>query len=208
MDRTKRVLQDLLRLTQSLRRISPLFLLPLCLIPLCLVIVLLERKNGTLKTWTEQTELLEQKAISSHRLKAMQQQLWQRVQKSHPHYLSQVIEALPLLIPELRRVQALARQYPENRALQERLFYLQSDKNRIRFTQEAQREGPFFQETEIKMQNTVQMNEDDLRKFLYAIEEQEDRPLLLVKDFDLKKIKEKADETVFTVQVELIKRAP
>lgn len=208
MDSTKRLVQDFLRLAQSLRRISPLFLLPLCLIPLCLVIWLLEEKNGKLKAWTEQTELLEQKAISSKRLKTTQQNLWQRVQKSHPHYLSQVIEALPLLASELRRVQALARQYPENRALHERLSYLQGDKNRIRFIQEAQREGPFFQETEIKMQNAVQMNEDDLRKFLYAIEEQEDRPLLLVKDFDLKKVKEKADETVFTIQAELIKRVP
>jgi len=172
------------------------------------VIWLLEEKNSKLKAWTEQTELLEQKAISSQRLQTTQQNLWQGVKKSHPQYLSQVIETLPLLGPELHRVQALARQYPENRALQERLSFLQGDKNRIRFTQEAQREGSFFLETDIKMQNTVQMNEEDLRKFLYAIEEQEDRPLLLVKDFDLKKVKEKADETVFIVQAELIKRAP
>jgi hypothetical protein len=94
--------------------------------------------------------------------------------------------------------------------LQERLSFLQGDKNRIRFIQQEHRTGPFFQETEHKMQNTVQMNEDDLRKFLAMIEEgtPEDRPLLLVKEFDLKRLKEKADEIVYNIQVELIKRSP
>jgi hypothetical protein len=59
------------------------------------------------------------------------------------------------------------------------------------------------------MQNTVQMNEDDLKTFLTAIEaDSKDRPLLIIKDFELKKLKEKADETVYNVQAELIKRSP
>jgi hypothetical protein len=60
------------------------------------------------------------------------------------------------------------------------------------------------------MQNTVQMNEDDLRKFLAAIEanDTKDSPLLLVKEFELKKTKEKADEIVYNIQAEIIKRAP
>ncbi len=58
------------------------------------------------------------------------------------------------------------------------------------------------------MQNTVQMNEDDLKKFLLAIEtDAKDRPLLIIKEFELKKLKEKADETVYNVQAELIKRS-
>ena len=59
------------------------------------------------------------------------------------------------------------------------------------------------------MQSSVQMNEDDLIKFLTAIEaDSKDRPLLIIKEFELKKLKEKADETVYNVQAELIKRAP
>lgn len=210
MDRTTRLLQNFLRFAQSLRGISPLFLLPLSLIPLCLVIGLLEIKNDKLKAWTERTELLEQKAISAEKLKTAQQLLWARVQKSNPQYLSQTVESLSLLVPELRRVQALARQYPDHRALHDRLSFLQGDKNKIRFSQTTERQGPFFHEAEIKMQNAVQMNETDLTQFLAALEDTEskERPLLLIKDIDLKKLKEKADETVYTVQAEIIKRSP
>ncbi|HUD01043.1 MAG TPA: hypothetical protein VMR37_01835 [Rhabdochlamydiaceae bacterium] len=210
MDRTTKFLQTLLRLTQDLRKINPLLLLGLGLIPLCLVLWRLEEHSIKLQAWTDQIDLLEERAISSKNLQTNRESLWERVQKSNPHYLTQVVEPLPLLAPELRRVQALARQYPANNALQERLSFLQGDKNRIHFVEQTQRAGSFFQETELKMQSSVQMNEEDLRKFLTAIEEDQnqDRPLLLVKEFELKRIKEKADEIVYDIQVELIKRSP
>ena len=209
MERTKRVLQNFICLAQDLRKSSPLLLLLLCLAPLCLVVWVLQNKNDKLEMLVQKTEALEQKAISAHRLKTKQQTLWQHVQQSNPRYLEQVVEALPLLKSELHRVQALARQYPENRQLQERLSYLQGDQNRIRFVPSTERSGSFFQETELKMQNGVQMNEDDLKSFLTSIEETaEGRPLLIVKNLEIKKLKEKADETVYVAQVEIIKRLP
>ena len=209
MDRTKRLLQTLLRLTQDLKKSNPLLVLALGMIPLCLVFFHLEQKNIQIQAWTRKISDLEEKATSSENTKSTRDTVWQSAKQSNPHYLSQVIETLPLLTPELSRVQALARQYPSNSALQERLSFLQGDKNRIRFTQQAERSGPFFQETEHKMENSVQMNEDDLIKFLTAIEaDSKDRPLLIIKEFELKKLKEKADETVYNVQAELIKRAP
>ncbi len=210
MDRTTRLLQTLLRLTQDMKKSNPLLLIALGLIPLCLVIWRLEEKSTALQIWTNKIEALEERAISSENSKSTRDTVWQKAEHSNPLYLSQVVEALPLLTPELNRVQALARQYPSNTALQERVSFLQGDKNRIRFVQEAERSGPFFQETEHKMQNTVQMNEDDLRNFLTVIEDKEakDRPLLFIKDFDLKRLREKADEIVYSVQVELLKRAP
>lgn len=210
MDRTKRLLQTLVLLTQDIKKSNPLLLLALSLVPLCLVIWRLEDKNTQLQIWTQKIESLEQKSISSENSKAARQQLWSQVKRSNPQYLSQTIEALFLLTPELNRVQALARQYPSNTTLQERLGFLQGDKNRIRFIEPQQTAGPFFQETEHKMQNPVQMNEEDLTKFLTLIEDPKvpDRLLLFIKDFELKKIKEKADEMVYTVQAELIKRSP
>ncbi len=209
MDRTTRLLQNFIRLAKELRKSSPLLLFLLCLAPLGLVLTLLQGKNDKLEIFSQRVEILEQKAASARQIKTKQESVWQLVQKSNPHYLTQVVEALPLLKSELHRVQALARRYPENRALQERLSFLQGDKNRIRFLPAMERSGSFFQETELKMQNTVQMNEDDLKTFLSAVEETaEDRPLLMIKSFELKKLKEKADETVYDVQVELIKRSP
>jgi hypothetical protein len=210
MDRKSRLLQTLLRLTQDLKKSNPLLLLALGLVPLCLVIWRLEEKSTQLEILTKKIEALEERALSYENSKATRAIIWEAVKQSNPNYLSQVIESLPLLTAEQSRVQALARQYPSNLALQERLSFLQGDKNRIRFIQEAQRAGPFFQETEHKMQNTVQMNEDDLKKFLTLIEEEDskDRPLLFIKEFELKRLKEKADEIVYNVQAELIKRAP
>jgi hypothetical protein len=210
MDRTTKLLQTLLRLTQDLKKINPFFLLVLGLVPLCLVIWRLEEKNRELQVWTKKIEFLEERALSAEKSKNTRNQLWARAQQSNSHYLSQVIETLPLLTPELNRVQALARQYPSNTALQERLSFLQGDRNRIRFIQQEQRAGPFFQETEHKMQNNVQMNEEDLKKLLFLIEDDQskDRPLLIIKEFDLRKVKEKADEIVYNIQLELIKRSP
>ena len=162
-----------------------------------------------LQAWTSKVSDLEEKATSSENTKSTRDSVWQSAKQSNPQYLSEVVETLSLLTPELCRVQALARQYPSNSALQERLSFLQGDKNRIRFIQQAEHSGPFFQETEHKMQNSVQMNEDDLKKFLTTLEaDAKDRPLLIIKEFELKRLKEKADETVYNVQAELIKRTP
>lgn len=209
MDLAKRVLQTLLRLTQDLKKIHPLLLMMLGLVPLFLLIWCLEEKRATLEILSKKIEIFEEKALAAKNLKTTRESLWQQAKRSPPHYLSEVIESLPLLIPEQNRVQALARQYPTHAALQERVAFLQGDKNRIRFVQQDHREGSFFQETEYKMKNTVQMNEDDLRKFLNFVEESApERPLLLVKDFQLKRLREKADETVYNIEVELIKRCP
>src|SRR3569832_1436175 len=192
MERTTRLLQNFLHLTQTLRKSSAL-LLPLCLMPLSIVVWVLQNKNDKLEMAAGRIEILEQKAISAQRIKVKQQSAWELAQKSNPLYLSQTVEALPLLTPELRRVQALARQNPENRPLQERLSFLQSDKNKIHFVQIAERPGSFFQAADLKMENSVQMNENDLKTFLTAIEEPvEGCPLLLIKKFELKKLKEKA----------------
>ncbi len=209
MDRKSRLLQTYLRLAQDLKKSNPLLVLALGMIPLCLVVFHLEQKSMQIQAWTRKISDLEEKATSSENSKSTRNVVWQSAKESNPHYLSKVVETLPLLTPELSRVQALARQYPSNSALQERLSFLQGDKNRIRFIQQAERSGSFFQETEHKMENTVQMNEDDLKKFLTALEaDSKDRPLLIIKDFELKKLKEKADETVYNVQAELIKRVP
>jgi hypothetical protein len=208
MDRKSRLLQTYLRLAQDLKKSNPLLVLALGMVPLCLVVFHLEQKSLQIQAWTKKVSDLEERGASSENSKSTRDTVWQSAKQSNPHYLSEVVETLPLLTPELSRVKALTKQYPSNSALQERLAFLQGDKNKIRFIEQAQRSGSFFQETEYKMQNTVQMNENDLKQFLTAIEaDSKDRPLLIVKEFELKKLKEKADETVYNVQAELIKRA-
>jgi hypothetical protein len=209
MDRSPRLLQYIAFAAKNLKE-NGVLLTALFLIPLGLALVYLEGKASDLKLCAQRIEALSQKASVSIQQKERHERIWNLVQKSNPGYLAQAVESATLLVPELQRVQALARQYPENRALQERLSFLQRDRNRIRFIQQTERQGSCFRETELQMQHQVQMNEADLKKFLAAVEgeEKQDRPLFVIKDLVLKKQKEKADETVYLVQAELIKRGP
>jgi hypothetical protein len=205
MDRRTKLLQDLLR---AAKNITPIFL-----IPLFIVVWVLHKKDVQLKILGKQIAALEKKALFLKEQKAKQDYVWNLAQKGDSCYLSQVVESLPLLTPELHRVQALSRHYPENQVLRERLAFLQGEKNRIKFVQQIERIGSFFHEAELKLQNTVQMNGDDLRKFLVAVEgddysANQERPILIIKDFELIKQKEKADEAVYNIQIEIIKRAP
>src|SRR3954471_5738798 len=127
MDRKSRLLQAYLRLAQDLKKSNPLLLLALGMTPLCLVVLHLEQKSIQLQAWTRKVSDLEEKATSSENTKSTRDVVWQSAKQSNPEYLSQVVETLPLLMPELSRVQALARQYPSNSALQERLSFLQGD---------------------------------------------------------------------------------
>jgi hypothetical protein len=205
MDSPSKFLQNLISSAKKVK-VSEGFLISLALLPLCLILGYLYHKSARLHELAESADQLHAKASSlQSRLKA-QEMRWALVQKSPPNYLTQAIESLPLLTPELRRIQALARQYPENALIQERLAFLQGDKNRIHFVKEAERAGPFFEEREHKMHTSVQMNEDDLKKFLFAIEGEEPHPLLIIKHFELKKQKEKSDETVYNIQTELLTR--
>jgi hypothetical protein len=195
MDRSKRLLQTLFFSAKSLKD-KTFLLFPLFLIPLASVLWVLREKEAKLKAMAETVELLEQKASSTQAFYAKERRF-----VNNPHYLSLMIETISLLAPELQRVQALAKQYPENLRLQERLSFLQGDKNRIRFVQQA--------ETEFKMQNPVQMNENDLKKFLTAIEDPTiEKPLLIMKEFDLKRQKEAGDEIVYHMNAELIQKLP
>ena len=201
MDRRTKLLQDLLRATKSIT-------IPIFLIPLCVVVWFLHKKDVQLKALGEQIAVLEKKALFLKEQKTKQDYAWELAQKNNPCYLSQIVESLPLLTPELHRVQALSRQYPENQVLRERLAFLQGEKNRIRFVQQIERTGPFFHETELKLQNAVQMNTDDLRKFLVAVEGDDYSANLVIKEFELFKQREKADEVVYNIQMEMIKRVP
>ncbi len=206
VSRTK-LIQTLFQFAKNLK--TSIFLIPLSLIPLGWVVVVLEKENSHLKSAAQHIEILQRKAQTLQQKQTREEVVWKQVEKSDPLYLSQAVESIPLLVSELQRVQVLAKQYPEKRPLHERLAFLQSGQNQIRFVEKTQRKGPYFQETELKLQNPVQMNDEDLRKFLNSIEGKDPfKPLLIVKNFELKKKKEKGDEMIYNIQLELIKRMP
>lgn len=149
----------------------------------------------------KQVASLEKKAVGQKREQERRNWIWNRARtRDLQHTFS------PFLTPELKRVQALCRHYPDNRPLHERLQFLQGEENRIRWTVSVQREESSFHEKEFKMETAVQMNDDDLKKFLIAVEGDE-APLLIMKEFHLSREQEKADEIVYHIQAEIIHRS-
>ena len=140
--------------------------------------------------------------LSAQALKCKKQkELYQTMQKQNslasPDYLAQVVESIPLLEGEKKRVSSLAKQFPDNSSLKERISFLDTDQNRIHFDES----GNF---------SRVQMDVYDLRKFLEAVEGDRydlkaGKPFLLIKRFDLLKSYEKGDEKVYSVQGEILK---
>lgn len=205
MDSPSKFLQNLVLSAKKLKNLG-FFFLPLLLLPLCGTVGYLHIKNLRLQELSQTINLLEKKADRLQRRKDQQEQRWALVKKSATHNLEHALAALPLLASEQQRVQALAKQYPGNRAIQDRLFFLKGEKNRIRLTKTAETAGSFFQEREYSLQNPVQMNMEDLKNFLFALEAP--TQLIVIKTLDLKKHRDKTDETVYTVQAELIQKTP
>jgi hypothetical protein len=128
----------------------------------------------------------------------------ERAKKKMPlHFLKQKIESIPLLKAEQAHVAALAQQFPDNLSLQERLQFLESHQNQIHFET--------IGEKELHLNQRVQMDLSDLRKFLETVETdrydatQEISPVV-VKKFDLLKCYEKGDEKVYSIYVELLQK--
>lgn len=192
MDRNSRLLQNLFFSAKNLKQ--SLWIIPLFLIPLLLVMGILQAKHSRLKIFSEQIDQLERKSTYLQEQQTRQHEMLQRIEKRGPDYLSQTVEKLSLLAPEFQRVKALARQYPENLALQERLSFLQGDKNRIRLIEIAPHQ--------FKLLSSVQMNAEDLRSFLLAVEG-ETFSGIEIQELTLRKQREKSDEWVYTLQATL-----
>jgi hypothetical protein len=203
MEQATRVLQDLLRAAKN-----SAVMIPLSLLPLLCVIWFSNEKIQAIQLLEQQVASLEKKAMFQKKQKEKRDLFWGRAQKSDPHAL----ESFRFLSPELKRVQALCHQYPDNRALRNRLNFLQGEENRIRWALSAEREEPTCREKEFKMTTTVQMNDDDLRKFLVAVEGDDysaetEQPFFIVKEFTLVREREKADEVIYNIQAEIIQRS-
>jgi hypothetical protein len=153
-------------------------------------------------------------SVLTHRAEALEKQkmLYEKMKKqilSAPRdYIKQTIETIPLLQGEHLRVAALAKQFPDNPSLKERLLFLESDQNQIRFEHRGESSG---HDLDLHLTHRVQMDLSDLRKFLEAVEGDrydtiQKKPFLVMKKFDLLKCYEKGDENVYSIHAELLEK--
>lgn len=130
------------------------------------------------------------------------------------HYLDKNVENLTFLLPEIKKLEAILAENPDDDQLIKRLQFLKEGNNRLVFSEEQIRTNAVFREIEEKQQRPVEMNEEDLKKLLCLIEgitiwpygPKEGRPQLIINDFKLSKKEISSQEKVFVVSMQLIKR--
>lgn len=159
----------------------------------------LDELSGEIGALTQRAEALEKE---THLHKKMKEQ----IKVAQRDYLKQSVETMQLLQAEKGRVTALAKQFPDNTSLKERLLFLEGNQNRIHFDTIREGEG-----IEHHLTHRVQMDLDDLKKFLEAVDGDrydatQKKPFLVTKKFDLIKCYEKGDEKVYSIYAELIQK--
>ncbi len=131
-----------------------------------------------------------------------------------PHYLDKHVETLTFLLPEIKKLETIQLEGPEEEQIAKRLQQLKDGGNRLRFSEEQIRANELFRETEEKQQQPIELNEEDLKQLLCLIEgvtiwpygPKEGRSQLIIQDFKLARKELLPNEKVYVVTMQLIKR--
>lgn len=136
------------------------------------------------------------------------------LKKPDPHYLDKYLETLIFLPAEIKKLEALQAENPEDELIAKRLQFLQQGGNRLIFSEEKIRNHELFREVEERQQYPIEVNEEDLKKLLCLIEgvtiwpygPKEGRPQLIITDFKLTRKELPNQEKVYAVSMQLLKR--
>lgn len=172
------------------------------------------QKNSELENLSYKLEMLHKRSSLSQNKKNKEEQVLAYMREADPYYLDKYVESLTFLDPEIKKWQRLFTEKPVL-AIEQRLEFLRSDKNKLLFAEgEILKEG-IFREVEEKQKHPIEVNEDDLKKILCLLEgvkispyaAPEKHPQILIKQFDLtKKMHPEIKEKVFVLSMHLLKR--
>lgn len=129
-------------------------------------------------------------------------------------YIDKHLETLTFLESEIKKMQMLISESSMDDATQKRLQFLKEGSNRLLFAEDKIRSKNKIREVSERQQHPIETNEEDLKKLLCLIEgvtiwpygPKEGRPQLLFQDFHLSKKHVDAQDHVFVVTMNLIKR--
>lgn len=183
-------------------------------IPFLCIILFFYTRMETLNHCQERLERAHKKAIVQKIHREKENAFLTKIQNADHFYIDKNLETFTFLEPEIKRLQACAYEPEKDEATKRRLSFLKEDSNRLFFTEEKIRRNETIQEIEEKQQHSVEMNEEDLKKLLSLIEgtaigpylPKDNRPQLIIKNFELSKKPVSSEEDVFVVNMQLIKR--
>jgi hypothetical protein len=198
-------------------KLSPLTIwLLLVVAPIPFFIFLFNFFSGLqkLEQLEDEMERIHAKIVILQESKQKESSLLSSLKNSDSHYLDKYVETLTFLLPEIKKLETIQLENPEEEQIAKRLQMLKDGGNHLRFSEEQIRANETFRETEEKQQQPVELNEEDLKKLLCLIEgvtiwpygPKEGRPQLIIKDFKLTKKELSSHEKVFIVSIQLIKR--
>ncbi len=200
----------------SLRLYTPVLWSLLILAPLPFLFFLVNFLLGIQKMDILEKEMqrIHAKALLSQEVLHKESTLLNSLKNPDPHYLDKNIETLTFLLPEIKKLEAISQEHPDEEQALKRLSFLKDGGNALVFSEEQIRANSTFREIEEKQQHPIEMNEEDLKKLLCLIEgvtiwpygPKEGRPQLIIKDFKLSKKEINPQEKVFVVSMELLRR--
>lgn len=199
------------QLSESTKTLMILGIAPL---PLLGLIIHFFTRLNTLESLQEEVDRIQKKSIHLEALNQKENRFLASIKNPDHFYIDTYIETLYFLEPEIKKLESLLKDNPQDDHIRKRLHFLKDGNNRLRFAEVQTRKHQQFQEVEEQQQQVVEVNEEDLKKTLSLIEgvtiwpygPREKRPQLIIKDFQLSKKENGSQDFVFLLNINLIKR--
>jgi hypothetical protein len=198
---------------QKLR--PPFFLLLLGISPLVSSFLLFNERQSV-EIFQNQFSSIALKSKTAFEKKERKERFLQTHKNSDPYFLDKEIESLSFLANEKTQLKNwLSHPAIANKdMLKKRLIFLESDQNRLSFTDDEIQFSKTVRETLEKQREIVEVDQDDLKNLLALIEETSldsapskiNRPQLVISDFSLTKKNTNLQNEVFELKMELLKR--
>lgn len=193
-----------------------LYLLIIGLLPIVFAITNFFTNLSEFETLQEQMNQIYDQAYIKEKKQSQNMTIRKHYQHADHFYIDKQLETLSFLQPEIDALQTIIQNkyFAGDEIVKKRLETLTGPDNHLLFSEGNILKYPFFQETTATLTHPVEMNLDDLKKFLSLIEGRKmdhyqpgpNRPQLIITDFKMEK-KEVTDQNdVFVINMKLLKR--
>jgi hypothetical protein len=167
-----------------------------------------------LKDLDERIEMVHARKEQSEQVQKRQHSVLSSLSQSDPFYIDKYLESLTFLESDIKKMEMLSSETHSDEPIENRLSFLKEGANRLLFAEEKIVSKDKIREVFEKQQHPIETNEEDLKKLLCLIEgitiwpygPKEGRPQLIIQDFQLSKKRLGAQDHVFVINMNLIKR--
>lgn len=186
------------------------------LLPIFIVVMLFFSQKSQLNDLESTLESIQYQAFNKEKKQALNMMVRQHFHDADHFYIDKHLETLVFLEPEIEMLQKIVndKNFADDERIKRRLELLTTQANSLVFSEGVVQTFPLFQETVETLVHPVEINTDDLKKILAAIEgveigefaPKDHRPQLLVLEFKLDKKKVYEKNEVFVLNMKLLKR--